>query len=71
MPDLARYLQRVSFLLRQGEPVADVALYAPTEDAWAQIRPATSRGLNLATGIRELIGPGSFPRFSMRATSST
>jgi hypothetical protein len=56
MPDVARYLQRVSFLLRQGEPVTDVALYAPTEDAWAQIRPATSRGLNLATGIRDLIG---------------
>jgi len=29
----ARYLQRVSYLLRQGEPVADVALYAPTEEA--------------------------------------
>lgn len=35
MPDLARYLQRVSYLLRQGTPVADVALYAPTEDAWS------------------------------------
>jgi hypothetical protein len=61
MPDVARYLQRVSFLLRQGEPVGDVALYAPTEDAWAQIRPATSRGLNLAAGIRELIGPRLIP----------
>ena len=60
MPDLARYLQRVSFLLRQGEPVADVALYAPTEDAWAQIA-ATSRGLNLATGIRNLIGSRIIP----------
>ena len=71
MPDSARYLQRVSFLLRQGEPVADVALYAPTEDAWAQIRPATGRGLNLATGIRDLIGLGSSPRYSMPATPST
>jgi hypothetical protein len=61
MPDVARYLQRVSFLLRQGEPAADVALYAPTEDAWSQIRPATGRGLNLATGIRELIGPRVVP----------
>jgi hypothetical protein len=61
MPDVARYLQRVSFLLRQGEPVADVALYAPTEDAWAQIRPATSRGLNLTAGIRDLIGPRLIP----------
>jgi len=61
MPDVAKYLQRVSFLLRQGAPFADVALYAPTEDAWAQIRPATSRGLNLATGIRDLIGPRIVP----------
>ena len=36
MPDLARYLQRVSFLLRQGKPANDVALYLPTDDAWAQ-----------------------------------
>ena len=61
MPEVSRYLQRVSFLLRQGEPVADVALYAPTEDAWAQIRPATSRGLNLAAGIRDLVGPRIIP----------
>ena len=35
MPDTSRYLQRVSFLLRQGTPAADVALYAPTDDAWS------------------------------------
>jgi hypothetical protein len=35
MPDLARYLQRMSFLLRQGKPANDVALYLPTDDAWA------------------------------------
>ena len=35
MPDLALYLQRVSFILRQGKPVNDVALYVPTDDAWA------------------------------------
>jgi hypothetical protein len=35
MPDIARYLQRVSFLLRQGDPVTDVALYLPTADAYA------------------------------------
>ena len=61
MPDLARYLQRVSFVLRQGEPVADVALYAPTDDAWAQFRPGAPRYLNLFTTIRELIGPGLIP----------
>jgi len=36
MPDVARYLQRVSFVLRQGKPVNDVALLLPTDDAWAE-----------------------------------
>ncbi|MGH9840808.1 MAG: glycosyl hydrolase [Blastocatellia bacterium] len=35
MPDLARYLQRISFLMRQGAPANDVALYLPNHDAWA------------------------------------
>jgi hypothetical protein len=56
MPDVARYLQRVSFLLRQGEPFADVALYAPADQVWAQMRPATSRGLNLSSATRDLVG---------------
>jgi hypothetical protein len=35
MPDLTRYLQRVSFALRQGEPANDVALLLPDDDVWA------------------------------------
>jgi hypothetical protein len=35
MPDVALYLQRVSYLLRQGQPANDVALYLPTHDAFA------------------------------------
>ncbi len=35
MPDLAGYLQRVSFALRQGKPANDVALLLPNDDAWA------------------------------------
>jgi hypothetical protein len=35
MPDIAAYVQRVSFLLRQGRPDNDVALYLPTADAFA------------------------------------
>jgi len=61
MPDVARYLQRVSFLLRQGDPFADVALFAPVDDAWAQMRPATGRGLNLWSGVRDLLGPRIIP----------
>jgi glycosyl hydrolase family 106( putative alpha-L-rhamnosidase) len=59
MPDLAAYLQRVSFVLRQGEPVVDVALYAPTEDAWSTFRPGTS--MNLLRRIVELVGPSVVP----------
>jgi alpha-L-rhamnosidase len=35
MPDLAGYLQRVSFALRQGKPANDVTLLLPNDDAWA------------------------------------
>ncbi len=35
MPDVTKYLQRVSYMLRQGTPANDVALYLPTSDAWA------------------------------------
>ncbi|PYQ40624.1 MAG: glycoside hydrolase, partial [Acidobacteria bacterium] len=59
MPDLAAYLHRMSFVLRQGEPVVDVALYAPTEDAWAAFRPGTS--MNLFRKIVELVGPNVVP----------
>ena len=59
MPDLAAYLQRVSFVLRQGEPVVDVALYAPTEDAWSTFRPGVS--MNLFRKIVELVGPSVVP----------
>jgi alpha-L-rhamnosidase len=61
MPDLAAYLQRVSFLLRQGEPVADVALYAPTEDAWSTFKPGTPRHVNLFQKIVDAIGPRVVP----------
>jgi hypothetical protein len=35
MPDIALYLQRISFLLRQGQPANDVAVYVPTDDIYA------------------------------------
>ena len=51
MPDLAAYLQRVSFAMRQGKPVSDVALLLPNDDAWAGFsiprqssEPVTSKG---------------------------
>jgi hypothetical protein len=36
MPDVTAYLQRISFLLRQGQPANDVAVYLPTSDAFSQ-----------------------------------
>ncbi len=39
MPELTAYLQRISYLLRQGEPSKDVAVLLPTDDAWAQFSP--------------------------------
>jgi len=35
MPELTRYLQRVSYALRLGEPANDVALLLPNDDVWA------------------------------------
>jgi hypothetical protein len=35
MPDVTTYLQRISWILRQGTPAADVAIYMPTHDAFA------------------------------------
>lgn len=35
MPDVTKYLQRMSFLLRQRAQANDVAVYLPTDDAWA------------------------------------
>ena len=66
MPDTSRYLQRVSFLLRQGDPVADVALYAPTEDAWSLIRPGSGRNLNLLERHPRSRRPGDRPGDSRR-----
>lgn len=39
MGDVNAYLQRLSFLLRQGKPVTDVAVYLPEDDALAALRP--------------------------------
>jgi alpha-L-rhamnosidase len=39
MPDVMRYLQRVSWLLRQGQPANDVAILLPEDDAQAAFSP--------------------------------
>ena len=47
MPELARYLGRLCWLLRQGEPTADIALYVPNDDLFATM--GRSQGGSLDT----------------------
>ncbi|MBO9624288.1 MAG: hypothetical protein J7500_16385 [Sphingomonas sp.] len=42
MPDVTRYLQRASHLLRQGEPANAVAIYLPSEDVLAALDPRSA-----------------------------
>lgn len=58
MPDIARYLQRVSFLLRQGTPANDVALYLPVSDAYARFTPGRA---SVNEAMDGLIGPNTIP----------
>jgi hypothetical protein len=69
MPDLTKYLQRVSFALRQGKPANDVALLLPNDDVWAsfkariqQNKSATSLGGFDETGSNVTIDE-SMPEF--------
>jgi hypothetical protein len=39
MPEVTRYIQRVSGLLRQGQPANQVAILLPTDDAWSAFTP--------------------------------
>jgi len=59
MPDIARYLQRVSFLLRQGQPANDVAVYLPTGDAWAKF---TAGHDSINQSMDALLGPNVIPQ---------
>jgi hypothetical protein len=56
MPELTRYLHRLCWLLRQGEPVVDVALYAPSRDAAQHFTPGTRGYLDLWHATRHHIG---------------
>jgi hypothetical protein len=53
MPDIATYLQRSSFLMRQGSAVNDVALYLPNDDGWAHFTGGNSHLIEI---LRERVG---------------
>lgn len=59
MPDLALYLQRTSFLMRQGAPVNDVALYLPNSDAWSRF---TTGRVHMIETLREMVGETVMPQ---------
>jgi alpha-L-rhamnosidase len=59
MPDVALYLQRISFLLRQGQPANDVAVYIPTDDAWAAFTPGN---VSVNKTVDQLLGADLVPR---------
>ena len=46
MPRLNAYLRRLCWLLRQGEPVADVAVYVPDDDLFAVMGGAVGGSLD-------------------------
>jgi hypothetical protein len=56
MPEVTRYIQRVSALLREGTPANEVALYLPDSDVWAKAGSSFS-SLNAAfTGDSSTLG---------------
>jgi hypothetical protein len=60
MPQLTRYLTRLCWLLRQGEPVADVAVYLPTGDLFATMGAAAGGSLDTWREASRRI-PGAIP----------
>ena len=59
MPDVTRYLQRVSWLLRQGEAANDVALYMPNADVWSAFRVGK---VHMIEQLRDHVGPFILPQ---------
>jgi hypothetical protein len=53
MPDITSYLQRSSYMLRQGTAVNDVALYLPNDDGWAHF---TNGNPHLIEILRDRVG---------------
>jgi len=54
MPDIAKYLQRTSWLLRQGQPANDVAILLPEDDAQAAFTPGHA---SVTDEMKRLITP--------------
>jgi len=59
MPEITAYLQRVSFLLRQGRPANAVAIYLPTADARARFSLGRA---SIDRALEGLLGPHLIPQ---------
>jgi hypothetical protein len=59
MPEVTRYLQRISYVLRQGSPVDDVAVLLPTDDAWANFTPGND---SVSDQMHTLLGSNLIPQ---------
>ncbi len=59
MPEVSLYLQRLSYLLRQGQPANDVAMYMPNDDAWSHF---SNGNIHMIEILRELVGPQLIPK---------
>jgi hypothetical protein len=55
MPDVMKYLQRVSWLLRQGNPANDIAILLPEDDAQAAFTPGH---VSVTDEMKKRITPG-------------
>jgi hypothetical protein len=58
MPELTMYLRRTAFAIRQGDAVNDIAIYLPTHDAFAALKPDD---LNLSRALADRVGPDLIP----------
>jgi hypothetical protein len=58
MLDVTGYLSRMSYLLRQGSPQNDIAVFLPEEDAQARFRPGH---VSVSDEMASLLGPNLAP----------
>ncbi|WP_321474248.1 glycosyl hydrolase [uncultured Paludibaculum sp.] len=61
MPDLSAYLQRLSWLMREGKPANDLALYIPVSDTRAHFSAGSGR-VSIDRQVGEVMGAQVIPQ---------